>query len=62
MKEETELQAMMERLELENREVEGDEPEVSEPVLSCCCWRKVQSHHDLCIFHTIYISHAHAHS
>ena len=32
LKEETELQAMMERLELENREVEGDEPEVSEPV------------------------------
>lgn len=30
LKEETELQAMMERLELENREVEGDEPEVSE--------------------------------
>ena len=29
LKEETELQAMMERLELENREVEGDEPEVS---------------------------------
>ena len=28
LKEETELQAMMERLELENREVEGDEPEV----------------------------------
>lgn len=27
LKEETELQAMMERLELENREVEGDEPE-----------------------------------
>ena len=29
LKEETELQAMMERLELQNREVEGDEPEVS---------------------------------
>ena len=28
LKEETELQAMMERVELENREVEGDEPEV----------------------------------
>lgn len=27
LKEETELQAMMERLEMENREVEGDEPE-----------------------------------
>ena len=27
LKEETELQAMMERLELENREVEGDEPD-----------------------------------
>ena len=29
LKEETELQAMMERLEMENREVEGDDPEVS---------------------------------
>lgn len=29
LKEETELQAMMERLELENQEVAGDEPEVS---------------------------------
>jgi translation initiation factor 2 subunit 1 len=30
LKEETELQAMMERLELENREVEGDEPAVGD--------------------------------
>jgi translation initiation factor 2 subunit 1 len=29
LKEETELQAMMERLEMENQEVAGDEPEVS---------------------------------
>ncbi len=37
LKEETELQAMMERLELENREVEGDEPEVRS-CCGCCCW------------------------
>ena len=33
LKEETELQAMMERLEMENQEVAGDEPEVSSFIL-----------------------------
>jgi len=40
LKEETELQAMMERLELENREVEGDEPEED--------WNEQTRHTELC--------------
>ena len=38
LKEETELQAMMERLEMENQEVAGDEPEVS--FLSLLPWHR----------------------
>ncbi|KAL7438514.1 hypothetical protein ACHAXH_008112 [Discostella pseudostelligera] len=42
LKEETELQAMMERLELENREVEGDEPEFMSLLFALGLYRSVK--------------------
>ena len=64
LKEETELQAMMERLELENREVEGDEPEVSAALSFLYYLRLAQKKDTRCAPSNLYlfIFHAHTHT